>query len=83
MTADLRLGPLPKTSRVKVTVMLPEKLKMDLDRYAELHSARWNETIDAVDLIPHMLESFVARDRAFKRASPSSRQSMSRPGPAE
>jgi hypothetical protein len=74
VTAELRLGPLPKTTVIKLTIAIPEKLKLDLDRYAELHSARWGEPIDAAALIPHMLEAFIGRDRGFKKARPSSRR---------
>lgn len=81
MTTELRLGPLPKTAMVKLTIAIPEKLRLDLDRYAELHSARWGESIDAAALIPHMLESFIARDRGFKKAQPASRRSRAAPGP--
>jgi hypothetical protein len=68
MTAELRLGPLPKTAVVKLTITIPEKLRIDLDRYADLHSNRWGEPIDAAALIPHMLEMFIARDRGFKKS---------------
>ena len=74
MITDLRLGPLPKTATVKLTIALTEKLKQDLDRYAELHSARWGEPIDASSLIPHMLEAFMARDRGFRKARPAGRR---------
>ncbi|NPC57777.1 DUF2274 domain-containing protein [Caenimonas soli] len=83
MTAELRLGPLPKTAMVKLTIAIPEKLRMDLDRYAELHAARWGEPIDASVLIPHMLEAFIARDRGFRKASPVKRRSGTTPGPAQ
>ena len=83
MTAELRLGPLPKSAMVKLTIAVPEKLKLDLDRYAELHSARWGESIDAAALIPHMLEAFIARDRGFKKARPASRRSRAAPGPTQ
>lgn len=83
MTTELRLGPLPKTSMVKLTVAIPEKLKMDLDRYAELHSVRWGEPTNVAGLIPHMLEAFIARDRGFRKARPSSRRSSKTPGPAQ
>ena len=63
----LRLGPLPKTENVKLTFACPAALKADLDRYAELHAQTYGEAVDAVALIPHMLEAFIARDRAFKR----------------
>jgi len=73
MNADLRLGPLPKTAMVKIIITVPENLKLDLDRYAELHSARWGETIDAAALIPHMLQAFVSRDRGFRKVRKSNR----------
>lgn len=82
MTVELRLGPLPKTAMVKLTIAIPERLKMDLDRYAELHSARWGEPIDAAVLIPHMLEAFIARDRAFKKVRPLTQRSKV-PGPTQ
>lgn len=63
----LRLGPLPKTESVKVTFQCQAGLKADLDRYAALHARTYGEAVDAATLIPHMLEAFMARDRAFKR----------------
>lgn len=66
-TNKLRLGPLPKSETVKLTFACPASLKADLDRYAALHAQTYGEPVDAVTLIPHMLEAFIARDRAFKR----------------
>lgn len=65
-TKKLRLGPLPKTESVKLTFSCPGNLKADLDRYAELHAQMYGEAVDAVTLIPHMLEAFIKRDRAFR-----------------
>ena len=65
----LRLGPLPKTDTVKVTVALTVALKGRLDRYAELHSQTWKEPVDSAMLIPHILEQFVSRDKAFRTAT--------------
>jgi len=62
----LRLGPLPRTETVKLTIALTTSLKADLERYAALHAQAYGEPVDAVTLIPHMLESFVMRDRGFK-----------------
>ena len=62
----LRLGPLPKTETVKLTITLTTALKADLERYAALHAQAYGEPVDAVTLIPHMLESFIMRDRGFK-----------------
>ena len=67
MSAKLRLGPIPKTDTVKLTVTVSAALKSDLDRYADLHARTWGDKVDAAILIPHMLEAFVARDRAFRK----------------
>jgi hypothetical protein len=79
MTTELRLGPLPKTVMVKVTITLPGALKSDLDRYAQLHSQTWSEPTDASELIPHMLQAFIARDRGFRNARRSNRPSRTPP----
>ena len=63
----LRLGPLTKTETVKLTIALTTALKADLERYAALHAQAYGEPVDAATLIPHMLESFIARDRGFKK----------------
>lgn len=68
-TTKLRLGPLPKTESLKLTFICPANLKADLERYAALHSHVYGEEVDALTLIPHMLEAFMARDRAFRRGS--------------
>ena len=63
----LRLGPLPRTQSVKLTITLPAELKATLDRYAALHAQTYGERVDAAALVPHMLEAFMARDRGFRR----------------
>jgi hypothetical protein len=63
----LRLGPLPKTESVKLTFTCPVVLKAELERYAAIHSQAYGEAVDAITLIPHMLEAFMARDRGFKK----------------
>ena len=65
----LRLGPLPKSESTKLAFICTANLKADLDRYAVLHTQIYGETVDAVALIPYMLEAFMARDRGFKRPS--------------
>ena len=69
-TKKLRLGPLPKTESVKLTFACPASLKADLDRYAVLHAQTYGEAVDAMALIPHMLEAFMTGDRGFKRTQP-------------
>ncbi len=68
MTEKLRLGPLPRSEMVRLTVVLSASVKADLDRYAELYGAAYGEAIDAPSLVPHMLASFMERDRAFRKA---------------
>jgi len=64
----LRLGPLPNTDTVKLTFTCTVVLKAELERYAAMHSQAYGESVDALTLIPHMLETFMARDRGFKPA---------------
>lgn len=63
----LRLGPLPTTQTVKLTFVCSASLKAELERYATQHSQIYGEVVDAVTLIPHMLEAFIAGDRGFRR----------------
>ena len=79
MNTKLRLGPLPSTDTVKLTITVPVGLKAQLDRYAALHSETWGETVLAADLIPHMLTQFILRDKAFKAAMRRERSQESRP----
>ena len=67
-TSKLRLGPLPKTETVKLTIALTTALKSDLERYAALHAQTYGEPVDAATLIPHMLESFMVLDRGFRKS---------------
>lgn len=76
MSAKLRLGPIPKNDTTKLTITLRAALKADLDRYAEVHAKTWGAPVDIATLIPHMLETFIARDRGFhqvSRGAPTSR----------
>lgn len=70
-TKKLRLGPLPDMQTIKLTFSCRARLKADLDRYAELHAQAYGESVDAMTLIPHMLEAFMARDREFRKRSSS------------
>ena len=67
MTEKLRLGPLPKTETVRLTITLSAAVKADLDRYAELYGREYGEAVDAAALAPHMLAAFMERDRGFRR----------------
>jgi len=79
----LRLGPLPKTEVVKLTVMIPIALKEQLDRYAELHAAEYGQTAELGVFITQILQQYLSRDRAFQRQlrSASTSRGQSRPAP--
>lgn len=62
----LRLGPLPRSENVKLTIALPATLKEALNRYPAVHSQVHSEHVDTAALIHHMLGAFIARDRGFK-----------------
>ncbi len=81
-TKKLRLGPLPKTESTKVTFSCPASLKVELDRYAALHAQTYGEAVDALVLIPHMLEAFMTKDRVFRRANPNSKAPIAPVRPA-
>lgn len=76
--STLRLGPLPRTEFVKLTIAVPVDVKDSLDRYAALHSQLHGEKVDATALIPHMLAAFIERDRGFK-SSTSKNMKLNRP----
>ena len=69
MKAKFRLGPLPKTETVKLTIVPSIKLKNVLDRYSEVHAETWRAEVNAATLIPHRLETFIARDREFQKSA--------------
>lgn len=63
----LRLGPLPKTEVVRLTIALTAQVKADFDRYVEVYAAAYGEPVEAAALVPHMLAAFMDRDRGFKK----------------
>jgi hypothetical protein len=66
MTTKLRLGHVPKTEHINITIALAVELKDLLDRYAALHSQSNGDKNDTTRLIPYVLEAFMPRDRAFQ-----------------
>jgi hypothetical protein len=69
MTAKLKLGRLPSTEVVKITIAMSVELKAMLDRYSQLHAEASGEKNDLARLVPYMLEAFMTSDRAFTRAN--------------
>ena len=73
---DLKLGRLPKQGTVRITIVLPEPLKEELDAYAAEHS-RLYEPVETAALIPHMLEVFIRTDRGWRSRRKRTKQAQS------
>ena len=71
----LRLGKIPPTEPIRLSIAVPAMLKTELDRYAAAYAEIYGERIEVAALIPHMLEAFMHRDRGFKRSMQGSRAS--------
>ena len=74
----LSLGPIPKPDAVRLTITLSAELKAQLDTYADVHGQMHQVPVDAAALIPHMLATFVARDRGFRAAVAAARNGATR-----
>lgn len=79
MTKKLSLGPVPKSESVKLTLMVSTELRENLDLYAALHSEMNGTPVDATTLAPLMLETFMARDKAFRAARAARRGASGQP----
>lgn len=65
--AEIKLGKLPDRTPVKLTVAIAPDLAADLALYAEFYESAYSQRETVADLIPFMLEGFLASDRAFSR----------------
>jgi len=65
--AEIKLGRLPDRTPVKLTITLGAELHQTLKEYADLYQATYGTTEQVVDLIPFMLEAFLASDKGFVR----------------
>ncbi|MEQ8393675.1 MAG: DUF2274 domain-containing protein [Gammaproteobacteria bacterium] len=65
---ELKLSKLPERTPVKVTVTVSPELNRALQAYAELYRETYDEAEPVAELIPYMLESFLAGDRGFAKA---------------
>ncbi|MFA6123010.1 MAG: DUF2274 domain-containing protein [Sphingomonas sp.] len=64
---DIKLARLPDRIPVKVTIAVPPNLHRDLVDYAAVYKAAYGDDQPVAELIPHMLEAFLASDRGFIR----------------
>lgn len=65
----LKLARLPDRTPVKIGITVTPDLDGDLRAYLDLYRTSYDDkTASVADLIPAMLESFLASDRAFAKA---------------
>lgn len=72
--AGLKLPKLPKTDTVQITVRMPAELHERLEAYVRAYTETYGEAADLRRLIPHMLDAFLASDKAFGRRQRVARQ---------
>ena len=65
--AEIRLGRLPDRTPVKLALSVPPELHRLLSEYADFYREAYGEAPPLPDLIPAMLEGFLASDKAFQR----------------
>lgn len=64
----LKLGKLPNRTPSKISVTLSTELNGALNDYAAIYRDAYGEAASVADLIPFMLEAFLASDKAFAKA---------------
>src|SRR3546814_18482750 len=64
----LKLDKLPDRTPVKISIVVMPDLAQTLADYAAIYARTYGEKAEVPDLIPAMLESFLASDRAFATA---------------
>lgn len=65
---DLKLRRLPDRTPVKISFQATPELASALRAYADLYRETYGQAEATADLIPYMLECFLASDRAFVAA---------------
>jgi hypothetical protein len=65
---DLKLEKLPDRTPVKLTITITPGLNRALQIYAELYRETYGQAEPVAELIPFMLESFLASDRNYAKA---------------
>lgn len=64
--AHLRIGKLPNTASTRLTLTIPGDLHDKLNAYCQILKADGQAT-DLRQLVPYMLDRFIAGDREFAR----------------
>ena len=67
-TPNLKIAKLRDMTPTKMSINVTPDLKSDLDIYARLYERAYGDKQDVTNLIPLMLEGFLASDSGFKKA---------------
>jgi len=65
---ELKLARLPDRTPVKLTIALLPDLHQQLISYAAVYAAAYGRDEPVAELIPAMLEAFLASDREFQKS---------------
>jgi len=65
MMPGLKLPKLPTRTPVKIIISVTPDLHQTLERYAECYREIYGEVEKIADLVPFMLEAFLALDKSF------------------
>ncbi|MBS0220922.1 MAG: DUF2274 domain-containing protein [Proteobacteria bacterium] len=63
----LKLGKLPDRTPVRLMIIVTPGLNRALQAYAELYRETYGQAEAVTELIPHMLEAFLASDRTYAK----------------
>ena len=66
--SGVKLAKLPARTPVRLTISVTPDLYRTLERYAECYRQTYGEAEKIGDLIPFMLEAFLASDKDFAKA---------------
>jgi hypothetical protein len=84
--AKLRLGPIPDDRPIRITITVSAALHARLGAYAAALAAETGQRVEPVKMIPHMVERFMAADRAFahrrREPNPQRRDPSEPPSPS-
>jgi hypothetical protein len=64
----LKLAKLPDRTPVKLAITITPDLAQALGDYAMIYNRTYDDKAEVADLVPAMLDSFLASDRAFAKA---------------
>ncbi len=64
----LKLDRLPERTPVKMSIQVSPALHAELQEYAAIYARAYGKDETVANLVPFMLEAFIAGDAAFKKA---------------